>query len=61
MVLVCHVTLQDHVIKALNNFMVGSPLTLFNPTSFSPVISTNVAISPQNILSFSYNPFATLV
>ena len=25
MVFVCHVTLQDHVIKALNEFMISSP------------------------------------
>ena len=31
------------------------------PTSFSPVTSTNVGIIPQNFLTFSYNPFATLV
>ena len=31
------------------------------PTSFSPVTSTNVGISPQNFLTFSFNPFATLV
>ena len=30
------------------------------PTGFSPVTSTNVAISHQNILTFSFNPFATL-
>ena len=28
---------------------------------FSPVTSTNVGISSQNFLTFSYNPFATLV
>ena len=27
------------------------------PTSFSPVTSTNVRISPQNFLTFSFNPF----
>ena len=26
-----------------------------------PVTSANVRISPQNILTFSFNPFATLV
>ena len=26
------------------------------PTSFSPVISTNVGISPKNVLTFSFNP-----
>ena len=31
------------------------------PTSFFPVTSTNVGISPQNFLTFSFNPFATLV
>ena len=43
-------------------------LTLFRmggqkgpPTSFSPVNSTNVGISPQNLLTFSFNPFAILV
>ena len=43
-------------------------LTLFKmggakspPTSFSPVTSPNVGISPQNLLTFSFNPFATLV
>ena len=29
------------------------------PTSFSPLISTNIGISPLNFLNF--NPFATLV
>ena len=31
------------------------------PTSFSPVTSANVDISPKNFLNFSFNPFATLV
>ena len=30
-------------------------------TSFSPVTSTNVGISPQNFLTFSFNPFVTRV
>ena len=30
-------------------------------TIFSPVTSTNVVISPQKILTFSFNSFATLV
>ena len=34
----------------------GSPLT-----SFLPVTSTNVRISPQNFLTFSFDPFVTLV
>ena len=33
-----------------------------NPTSFFPVTSTNIGISPQNFLTFSFNnPFAMLV
>ena len=31
------------------------------PTSFSPVTSTNVLLSPQNLLTFNFDPFATLV
>ena len=31
------------------------------PTSFSPVTSTNVKISPQIFLTFSFNHFATLM
>ena len=30
MVFICQVTLQDQVIKVLNDFMVGSPLRLVN-------------------------------
>ena len=30
-------------------------------TSFSPVTSTNVRISPKNFLTFSFNPFDRLV
>ena len=31
------------------------------PSSFSLVTSTNVGIRPQNFLTFSLNPFVTLV
>ena len=31
------------------------------PTSFSPVTSTNVGFGPQNLLTFSFNSFATQV
>ena len=31
------------------------------PTSFSPVTFTNVRFSPQNFLTFIFNPFAALV
>ena len=30
-------------------------------TNFSPVTTTNVGISLQNFLTFSFNPFATMV
>ena len=30
-------------------------------SSFSPVTSANVGFGPQNFLTFSFNPFATLV
>ena len=31
------------------------------PTSFSPVTSTNVGISRQNFVTFSFNPFDKLL
>ena len=31
------------------------------PTNFSSVTSTNIGFGPQNFLTFSFNPFATLV
>ena len=40
-----------------------NPIQKGHPTryiSFLPVTSTNVGISPQNLLTFSLNPFATL-
>ena len=40
----------------LNTFVLLGP-----PNSFSPVTSTNVGIGPYNFLTFSFNPFATLV
>ena len=58
-------------VKQVNACWVNTKLTLFRmggrgggqkgpPTSFSPVTSTNVGISPQNFLTFSFYPFATL-
>ena len=32
-----------------------------SPTSFSPVTSTNVGFSVQNLPTFNFNPFVTLV
>ena len=31
------------------------------PTSFSLITSTNVGISPQNLLTFSFHLFSTLI
>ena len=31
------------------------------PISFSLITSTNIGISSQNLLTFSFNPFATLL
>ena len=47
----------------------NTPLTLFriggaknfSPISFFPVTSTNVRISPKNVLTFRFNPFDRLV
>ena len=41
--------------------MVGAKKPPPPPTSFLPVISTNVGIGQQNLLTFSFNPFATLM
>ena len=32
-----------------------------SPSDFSPVTSTNMGISLKNFLTFSFNPFTTLV
>ena len=59
-------------IRALKQaFNPGLVLTLFTmggggskkapSTSFFPVTSTNVGFGPQKFLTFSFNPFATLV
>ena len=44
----------------LTLFRIGGSKRLY-PTSFSSVTSSNVGVSPQNFLTFSFNPFATLV
>ena len=44
----------------VNPFRIGGVIKTL-PTSFPPVTSTNVGFSPQNFLTFSFNPFATLV
>ena len=58
--------------KLLQGIETTNGLTLFrmrgggggkkaSPTSFSPIISTNLGINPQNFLTFSFNPFSTVV
>ena len=49
-------------INGTNNalfFLLRAPTQ--HPYSFSPATSTNLGISSQNFLTFSFNPFATLV
>ena len=36
-------------------------ITIIDTNSFSSVTSTNVGISPEDFLTFSFNPLATLV
>ena len=50
---------QYHHAYVLTLFKMGG--TKRPPTSFSPVTSTNVGVSPQNFLTFSFNTFASLV
>ena len=45
----------------LTLFRMGGGGKKASPTSFSPVTSTNAGIKPQNFLTFSFNPFATVV
>ena len=44
------------MIQKANSISVRSPLPVF-----FPVTSTNVRISPKNFLTFTFNPFATLL
>ena len=54
---------ENFISKLVTGYI--SLLTLFRmggtPTSFSPVTSTNVEISHQNVLTLSFNPPAALV
>ena len=53
---------DSSVISGLTLFKIGGGRGHKGPhTSFFPVTSTNVRVSPQNFLTFSFNPFATLV
>ena len=61
--------ISDITKKSLNRLLLLFILTLVRmvvaqkgpPTSFPPVTSTNLVLSPQNLLTFSFNPFFTLV
>ena len=46
---------------SLTIFRMGGGGAKKTPTSFSPVTSTNVGISPKNFLTFNSNPFDRLV
>ena len=74
--IVASILLQHLVTVAISKIKVILLMLIINPnqdgggedlkrpkaplTSFSPVTSTNVGISPQNFLNFSFNPFTTL-
>ena len=49
-----------HHLKNLNPIHDGGG-SKRSPSSFPPVTSTNVGISPQNFLTFSFYPFTTLL
>ena len=54
--------LANHLILTLfRMYGGGGGAQKFPPTSFSPVTSTNVGISFQNFLTFSFNPFDKLL
>ena len=46
---------------SLTLFRMGGGKNPLSPTNFSSVTSTNVGISPEIFLTFSLNPFFTLV
>ena len=48
-------------IDYLTLFRMGAGGCKQAPSSYSPVASANIGISPQNFLTFSFNSFATLV
>ena len=52
---------QSFYCCTLTLFRMGAPKSPPPPTSFSRVTSTNVGFGPKNFLTFSFNPFATLV
>ena len=53
--------LNTPITNALTLLRMGEGAKKAPSTSFSRVTSTNVEMSPQNFLTLSFNPFATLV
>ena len=52
---------QCLALHVFNTIQDGGPKRPPPPISFSPAVSTNVGISSQIFLIFSFNPFSTLV
>ena len=50
-----------NTVLILTLFRMGEGQKAPLPYQFVPVTSTNVGISPQNFLTFSFNPIPTLV
>ena len=50
-------TMQELVINPIQDGGGTTP----SPTNFSPITSTNVEITQQNSLTFSFNTYATLL
>ena len=46
-----------HTLLTLFRMRKGRGGKKYPPTGFSPVTSTKIGIVPQNILTFSFNPF----
>ena len=57
----CYIPFKNHVTVLFRIKVGGGGLFAVLPTMFSPVTSTNVGISPQNFLTFSFLPFDTMV
>ena len=55
MVFVCHMTLQDYVIKVLNDFIIRSPSS-FVPILPSLMVTGTVVVKIFNSLSLSCDP-----
>ena len=53
--------IYECTVDILTLFRIGEEGKKVPPNSFSSAISANVRISPQNFLTFSFNPFTTLV